>query len=294
MKKLLTTRDANKMSRCHAYLQQQGIPVNVSERGEQLELWVTQTSYYALAKQLVDDFKANPEIATQASEPSPASPEPGPTPSAPSSDLLHSSILPIWRSLTRNVGPLTIAVAAIVIVVYLLLQTALAEQVFAALRISDYYNEFPAVELWRYITPAILHFSALHFIFNLFWWWYLGGRIEQALGWPVLLALFIASAVIPNSAQFYMNGPYFGGLSGVVYGLLGFCAVLSFKQPRHPLYLPPGLLVFMVVWLLLGYTDILWVNVANEAHLAGLLTGIAAAVVFRAVKRIPRQPRRPL
>lgn len=29
-------------------------------------------------------------------------------------------------------------------------------------------------EFWRYFTHALMHFSLMHILFNLLWWWYLG------------------------------------------------------------------------------------------------------------------------
>lgn len=277
MKKIFTTRKPETMAALHSFLKRQGIPVTVNERGEQLELWVTQTSYYAIAKQQIEAFKADPEIAVQAQQ----------QPSSTSQQ--DQSIKPLLRRIRSQAGVFTVAVAALVTLVYVLLQTPLQEAIFASLRIGDYFSELPGAQAWRFVTPVLLHFSLMHFVFNLFWWWYLGGRIELALGWPTLVALFIGSAVVSNLAQLYSTGPYFGGLSGVVYALFGFCAVLSFQQPRHPLYLPPGLLVFMIGWLLLGYTDLLWVAVANEAHLAGLVSGLVGAALYRLIPKAYRR-----
>jgi len=273
MKKLLTTRDAELMANLHLFLTQQGIPITVSERGDQLELWVTQTSYYALAKQEVDRFKADPASAQLNTEQA----TPVRQQSFGGASLRHN--------LMRNAGPITMTIAVLVVAVYLLLQTQLAEQVFATLRIGDYFNTLPSTQIWRYVSPMLLHFSAMHFVFNLFWWWYLAGRMERSYGSVILLLVTLICSVIANVAQLYSTGPFFGGLSGVVYGLFGFAAVLSYGKPRHPLYLPPALLVFMVAWLLLGYTDLLWVKVANEAHLAGLLGGLLCAVLTKLYSR---------
>lgn len=35
-------------------------------------------------------------------------------------------------------------------------------------------------EFWRYFTHALMHFSLMHILFNLLWWWYLGGAVENA------------------------------------------------------------------------------------------------------------------
>ena len=51
-------------------------------------------------------------------------------------------------------------------------------------------------------------------MFNLLWWWYLGGQIEQRLGSGKLFILLIVGAALPNIAEFFASGPRFGGLSG--------------------------------------------------------------------------------
>lgn len=288
MKKLFSTADPQQMARLHRYFTHQQVPVTVNERGDTLELWCTQTSYYALAKQLMDEYRADPEVVDRHF----ASTLPPTSRATKSSSMLGSFGQNLWQ----QAGWVTRAIGLLVIAVYLLLQTPLAESVFAWLRISDYFDTIPWAQGWRLFTPMLLHFSVMHFLFNLFWWWYLGSRIEAQTGRRmngsvVLLLLVLFTSVVANLAQFYSSGPYFGGLSGVVYGLFGYCALVAFGQPRHPLYLPPGLLVFMLAWLALGYTDLLWVQVANEAHLAGLLAGVAAAVVVKGAngggRRIP-------
>ena len=130
----------------------------------------------------------------------------------------------------------------------------------------------------------LLHFSLLHFLFNVFWWWYLGGRFERFYGSTYLLIALVFCGVFSNVMQFMVSGPYFGGLSGVVYGLFGLAVVVSWQRPRHPLFLPMGLIAFMLVWLLLGYTDLLWVSVANTAHSAGLIAGLVLGVALRYIE----------
>jgi GlpG protein len=42
--------------------------------------------------------------------------------------------------------------------------------------------------------------------------------------------------------------------------------------------LPNNLVYFLLGWLALGYFDVLWVNMANEAHLFGLISGCLMAL----------------
>lgn len=57
------------------------------------------------------------------------------------------------------------------------------------------YNSSQYLQIWRWVSHAFLHFSLLHILFNLMWWWYLGGQMEKRLGTSKLLVLTIVSAV---------------------------------------------------------------------------------------------------
>ncbi len=136
-----------------------------------------------------------------------------------------------------------------------------------------------AGEFWRLLTPAFLHFSLLHLIFNGLWLWEFGRRLELGLGRWHYLSFIVGTAVAANVAQHLWAGPaLFGGMSGVVYALVGFIAVRQRLAP-HPLYeVPRGILIFMLVWLLLcmsGIVDYFIAgSVANAAHVGGLIAGV--------------------
>ena len=136
---------------------------------------------------------------------------------------------------------------------------------------------FDYSQSWRFITPAFLHFSPLHIIFNLLWWWELAGVIEKQQGKFRLITLFLFTAITSNLAQYYLVGPYFGGLSGVVYGLVGYCWLFGLLNKNAKVRLPNSYFVFLLGWLVLGFVNILPVNVANYAHLVGLLAGLFLA-----------------
>ncbi len=136
-------------------------------------------------------------------------------------------------------------------------------------------------EYWRWFTPAFMHFSALHILFNLVWWQLLGGKLEKQFGSSFLLLFLLFTALISNFAQFISHqANNFGGLSGVVYALIGFCWLYGKQQPRQSVQLSDSLFGFAVIWLIMGYMDVLWMNVANQAHLSGLLCGLAFAWGF--------------
>lgn len=133
-------------------------------------------------------------------------------------------------------------------------------------------------EYWRIITPAFLHFSILHAVFNSLWLWELGRRIEIAFGPLRLATLCLLIAAGSNIFQYvYTPDQLFGGMSGVIYGLLGYCWVYNYFKPNLLLALPNALLIFMVAWLFFCMTDFMsffGVGVANAAHLSGLILGL--------------------
>ena len=140
-------------------------------------------------------------------------------------------------------------------------------------------------QYWRLVTPIFLHFGLMHLAFNGLWLAMLGARIEQLYGSIHLLLLVFVSGAISNIIQFSWQGSgSFGGMSGVVYALLGYIWIKGQFVRQTLLQLPPGILGFMLVWLLVGMTGILevllGVGVANGAHVGGLLIGMLLGLVF--------------
>ena len=143
---------------------------------------------------------------------------------------------------------------------------------------------FDLSQAWRFVTPAFLHFSVLHITFNLLWWWQLAGIIEKQQGKQRLILIFLFSAIASNLAQYFLVGPYFGGLSGVVYALVGYTWLYGRINRSSLVKLSDSMFIFLLVWLVLGFVDILPVNVANYAHLAGLVAGLIIALISSMLK----------
>ena len=89
---------------------------------------------------------------------------------------------------------------------------------------EDMLLSMPQGQPWRVITPIFLHFGILHIAFNMLWLWELGRRIEGEQGNITLLFLVFSIGLASNIAQaIAVKGGLFGGMSGVIYGLLGYC-----------------------------------------------------------------------
>lgn len=134
-------------------------------------------------------------------------------------------------------------------------------------------------QLWRLLSPAFLHFGWMHLIFNLMWVWYFGRQVEALQGSRTMLLLLIVAGIGANLAQYLTGTVLFGGMSGVVYALLAHVWLMSRRVPQSGFFVPQMLVVFMLGWMVFTMTDMAdsvgFGNVANEAHLGGLLVGLA-------------------
>ena len=158
--------------------------------------------------------------------------------------------------------------------------------------IANFYETFfEENQWWRLVTPIFIHFDLVHLAFNCLWIYILGKKIERIDGKVIFICIVIFSAIASNSLQYYWTGfPNFGGLSGVVYGLLAFCMILEMESKYQRYDLPPALYLFMIFWLILGFLGILelftFSKIANFAHLGGLVSGMMFGMMYKYYKKI--------
>jgi GlpG protein len=135
--------------------------------------------------------------------------------------------------------------------------------------------EVRAGQVWRLVTPALLHFTLLHLVFNMFMLRDLGTFLENRLGTPYLAVLVIVLAILSNIGQLAWSGdPNFGGMSGVVYGLFGFWWIRG-KFDRYANWsLNKTTVQILLIWYVLCLTNLIS-SVANAAHTVGLVVGMA-------------------
>jgi len=175
-------------------------------------------------------------------------------------------------------GPLTLVLICISVAVFLLSKSGGGTvQTVPWLFISEYRIGLPEIQggqLWRLVTPMFIHFDFLHVFFNMLWLRDLGGMIEGRQNSLQLAILIFAIAAVSNLAQYYAAGPMFGGMSGVVYGLVGYIWTRGRYDPGSGLFLHPSTVVMASIWFLVCLVG--WVGyAANAAHGAGLCVGIA-------------------
>jgi GlpG protein len=133
-------------------------------------------------------------------------------------------------------------------------------------------------EIWRLVTPIFPHGSTIHLLFNFLAMIQLGRLVERMegsvrFGLIVLVTAIVACLLQGLMPTQYLGNPFFGGLSGVVYGVFGFLLIKTQMQPHLGIRLSSSSVMIMLGWLVLGFTGSLG-PVANLAHLGGFLGGI--------------------
>lgn len=128
-------------------------------------------------------------------------------------------------------------------------------------------------EWYRLFSSMFLHQAVWHIAFNMLGLWWLGGPLEQALGRVRYLALYLLSGLAGSALTYAIadaNQPSLGA-SGAIFGLLGATAVLM----RRLNYDMRPVIVLLALNLLFTFT---WSGIAWQAHVGGLVAGVAIAV----------------
>ncbi|BCE00173.1 rhomboid family intramembrane serine protease [Marinicellulosiphila megalodicopiae] len=125
-------------------------------------------------------------------------------------------------------------------------------------------------KFWTVITPSFIHYTLLHLMTNLYLFWLLGAQLEKHSKMQ-FIAFVMATAVISNCVQWIVVGPNFGGMSGVVYALLGFIWITQYFKSSY--YIDNSIAMVLLVLIPIGFTG--WIGkLANYAHVSGLISGI--------------------
>jgi len=128
--------------------------------------------------------------------------------------------------------------------------------------------------LLRTLTPMFLHFGELHLVFNMLWLWYFGKQLEAIQPLWIFVVIIVVTSFVSNTTQYLSSGfSNFGGMSGVVYGLVGYTWVIHSFMPRSYLILNNRMfVVFVIALILMELVASSWI--ATAAHVGGLVSGL--------------------
>ena len=139
---------------------------------------------------------------------------------------------------------------------------------------------------WRLISAAFLHANLMHLAGNMFFIWYVGSRLEDALGRGRWVTLYLLCAIVGSIASFAWHALVTPGssvgASGALLGLMGAMFVLFYKATGWKSqgtqmwfrYAVIGFVITAVLNLTGGSP------VDNAAHIGGWLAGIGMGWLF--------------
>lgn len=163
-------------------------------------------------------------------------------------------------------------ITILVFVLQLLSEMTLGGDLPAALgaKVNDYIL---AGELWRLITPVLLHGSMLHILFNMYALYAFGPTLERSYGHGRFLALYLLGGFAGNVMSFLFTANTSLGSSTAIFGLLGAEGVFLFRnrklfgaQAQRAL---TNVVMVAALNLFLGMSP----GIDNWGHLGGLLGG---------------------
>lgn len=265
------------------YLYVQGIENQIEhDQSAGWGVWIADEDKVAQSTTLLEVFRQNPADPKYAAE----------KPAAERLRKKHEQSEEAYRKRTLSrrhlfrpllaygFGPFTLMLIIFSLVVGLLSNLGKNDENIMRLFITDWHypqSGLPEIsngEIWRLITPIFIHFGAIHLVFNLLWLRDLGSMIEARQSTLHLVILVLVLAVSGNLAEFYIgHAARFGGMSGVVYGLVGYIWIRGRFDPASGLFLHPYTVATMLIWYFLCFSGAVGV-IANTEHTTGLLLGI--------------------
>lgn len=138
-----------------------------------------------------------------------------------------------------------------------------------------------AARPWTLLTAMFLHGDFAHLFYNAFALALFGFILEGIIGTRRLLIVYFAGGLVASAvaAVFYAATL---GASGAIFAILGTLAVLRPRMTVWVAYLPLPMAVAALVWVAIDlFGFIAPSGIANAAHIAGLVFGVAAGFAMR-------------
>lgn len=276
------------------FLYVNGIETEAERDGERWAIWVRSDDDIPQATKLLEEFRANPNDARwQAGSPAQQLRE-----KAAADQQAYQkrfiegrNVLPGLR--THGFGFVTYALIAASVIVFVVSSMGdnpgRIEKLFiesedlvrdgGKLAATKGLASVRDGEVWRLVTPIFIHFGIFHILFNMMWLRDLGSLFEARLSSWYFALFVLATGVFSNWLQFIVTKHVmFGGMSGVVYALIGYVWIRGRFDPAAGMMLDKQNLIWALIFFVLCFTNLLG-PVANYAHLGGLAMGMTWAFV---------------
>lgn len=286
-----TIRDKFHARRFADFLLTRGINTRLDGGTEGYTVWVLEDERLAEVRAELPRFLAEPDetrynvsraaealrTAARQAEAS-RNPPPPPAPVAPATTRVGLMATPLALAIVAFCG-----VVAIYTQFAPLETPALTRMSIATVRRLDAgrigwngLEELASGEIWRLWTPCFVHFGIVHLAFNMMWMLDVGRQIEAAHGTMTLALMVLVFGAASNYGQYIVDGPYFGGMSGVIFALFGYVLVMARFAPTSGLVMTNANAVLVAGWFVICMTGLVG-PIANVAHAVGLVLGVGTA-----------------
>ena len=128
-------------------------------------------------------------------------------------------------------------------------------------------------QLWRLITPILLHGSILHIGFNMYALFAIGPSLERAYGHWRFLTLYLLGAFAGNTLSFLFSPSTSVGASTAIFALVAAEVVFIYRNRKMFGARARGMLVNLGVIIMVNLVLGLSPGIDNWGHLGGLLGG---------------------
>ena len=275
------------------FLHAEGIACSIDQGTDEFRIWVQNDDQVATAKEELLKFQMDPSHGRYRDAARRAAAKLRENQQRRQEVMARTvNVSDKWKRPVAESCPGTIGLVALTCVVafFTQLEPKLNDRLVSYLVFSTdlSWDSVQKGELWRLITPIFLHFNLTHFVFNMLALWQFGMLIEYHRGTARFLAMVLVITVLSNFAQFYFSRGFFGGMSGVDYGLFGYLWIKGHLEPNSEFRLPQQTVLMMLVWYVLCIMGVI-PRIANWAHGIGLLTGVMLAFGGLSWKSLLRQ-----
>ncbi|HSB11641.1 MAG TPA: rhomboid family intramembrane serine protease [Blastocatellia bacterium] len=137
-------------------------------------------------------------------------------------------------------------------------------------------------QYWRLVTSIFIHIGLIHLLINNYALWIIGQEIERIYGSSRFVVLYVATGILGSIGSYAFNPQATSaGASGAIFGLFGVMATFAFRYRREiPAALSREIKRRVIPIIALNLIFGLSVRIVdNAAHIGGLLSGIALALV---------------
>jgi GlpG protein len=270
MRKVTEVLDEKMANRLANYLNSTGIEAEFRSQDHGGEVWIMDEDRLRRARAIAAEFAENPDAEKFTNIVFAPRPE--------AQEVKHIDVRTeiFSRPNAASMGKATL----LLITVCTALHLVTGQTPTGAIRLALYYSQYVGIgipeimsgQVWRLVTPILLHGDFFHLLFNMIWLYQLGNQIEKIKGTLYFSVMVVVLAVLCNTAQFLSSGPAFLGMSGVVYGLLGYIWMHTRYEAGTRFELSEQTVLFMIIWMAICLLNII-PSVANAQHVVGFIVG---------------------